>query len=135
MSEFAFQITAEAVQYLREHVLSTSGRPLVLTIVPMVSQGEVLERDVGEMNLSQQELDAMATTFADSLSSPTEYRWVVGAVYKDRLPDGNFQLIDGIECFLPEEVRSVVNGRVLGLEKGELQFSPQLEPPNVSVKP
>ena len=134
MSKFTFQITAGAVEYLRKNLLRTSsGDPLVLAIVPEVSQEGALNLDANEVNFSDRELVAMATDFMNSLSSPIELHWVVGGVHKSRLPEGNFRLVDGIECFLPEEVRCVVNGRVLSLQNGELRFDPQLEPPHVKI--
>ena len=134
MSTFTFQITAAAVVHIREHLLQTNtGDQIVLAIAP-VSQGGVLNRDPTDLKFSERELITMASEFAKSVDLPFEFQWAVGGMLKNRLPDGDFQVIDGIECFLPEEVKTVVNGRVLSLEKGELRFDPPLEPPKVEIE-
>jgi hypothetical protein len=134
MSKFTFQITAEAVDYIRKYLLQTSAGDQIVLVIAPVSHGGVLNIDPNDLNFSKRELIAMATEFAKSLPLPIEFRWVVSGMHKNRLPDGDFRVVDGIECFLPEEVRSVVNGRVLRLESGELRFDPQLEPPNVEIE-
>ena len=132
MSEFAFQISAAAVKYLQEILLATlpGEEPLVLCVSPYAAQGRTLDLDPVELtNLSHEELTKMGLNFANSLSTPIEMCWEVGGMRRSRLPAADFRLIDGIECFLPEEIRPVLNGRTLQFENGELRFEPELVPP------
>ena len=123
-----FQISAEAVQFIRRFLLRRDGgEPVVLTIASM-TRSQLMEVDP-EIKLSEQELTRLARKQLDSLPSPLELHWSVGATRKSRLPKEHMFVIDGIECFLPPDVRTVVEGRILRVENGELVFDPQLEPP------
>jgi hypothetical protein len=129
MDKLDFQISAEAVQYLRRYLLRGDGsEPVVLTIAP-TTRAQLMEFDPEKIELSQQELEKLAKEHLDSLPSPLELHWSVGASRKSRLPKEDMLMINGIECFLPSDVRSVIKGRVLRVENGELVFDPRLEPP------
>src|SRR5262245_18848256 len=104
-----------------------------MTIVPMTPAKIMSSVDP---KLSYHELTAMAKKHFKSLSSPTEpsspieLEWVVGGMQRSNLPPGGKIVpIDGIECFLPDEMRSVINGRVLQLKLGQPVFDPELDPP------
>ena len=134
MNKLDFQIAADATEYLRKYLLpSDTGESLVLTIVPM-TPAKILARI--DPKLSYNELVAMAKEHFESLSSstelssPIELEWVVGGMQRSNLPPAaEIVLIDGIKCFLPDEVRALVNGRVLRLRLGQLAFDPELDPP------
>ena len=128
MDKWDFRIAADAAEYLRKYLLrSDTGESLVLTIAPMSSQKEI--SGGVDPKISAQELAALAKKYLESLPSPIELEWIVGGMQRSRLPAVEISLIDGIECFFPDEVRSVVNGRVLRLRLGQLVFDPELDPP------
>lgn len=130
MDKFNFRVTSKAAEYLREHVLRTkTGELFVLTIAPLSRQQKTLSVGDRDKKLSQQQLEAMAKEFQTSLSSPVTFEWVIGGMLKSRLPGEEFVTIDGIECFFPDEVKSVLNGRVLRLKRKKLVFDPDLDPP------
>lgn len=129
MDKLDFQISAEAVQYLRSHLLlGDGGEPVVLTIAPTTCP-QIMDFDPKEIETSEQELGALANKHLDSLPSPVELQWSIGATRKSRLPKQDMFVIDGIECFLPQDVQSVIKGRVLRVENGRLVFDPRLDPP------
>jgi hypothetical protein len=130
MERFDFHIADDAGEYLRNVLLRTAtGEPLVLVIAPLSSQRSMLRLRESDRNLSDKELAKRARAFLSSLPSPVNFQWVVGGMHKNRLSGEKTSFVDGIECFLPDEVRSVVNGRVLRLRNGELVFEPELDPP------
>jgi hypothetical protein len=135
MEKFDFRIANDAAEYLRNVLLRTAtGESLVLAIAPLSSQHSTLKFRQSDRNLSDKELAECARAFLSSLSSPVKFHWVVGGMHKSRLSGEKTSFIDGIECFLPDEVRSVVNGRVLRLRNGELVFEPELDlPPSLSL--
>jgi len=134
VNKLDFRIAGDAAEYLRKYLLrSDTGESLVLMIVPMTPAKMLASVDP---KLSYHELAAMAKEHFESLSSPSELsspielEWVVGAMQRSNLPGAaETVLIDGIECFFPDEVRSVLKGRVLQLRLGQLVFDPALDPP------
>jgi hypothetical protein len=131
MDELDFRIAPDAAEYLRKYLLrSDTGESLVLTIAPMSSQKEILGGV--DPKISHQELAALAKEYLQSLPSPIKLEWIVGGMQRSRLPVVQISLIDGIECFFPDEVRSAVNGRVLRLKLGQLVFDPELDPPSLA---
>jgi hypothetical protein len=130
MKKFDFRIANDAAEYLRNVLLRTAtGESLVLAIAPVSSQKSTLKFRESDLNLSDKELAERARSFLSSLSSPVKFHWVVGGVHKSRLSGEETSFVNGIECFLPDEIRPVVNGRVLRLQNGELVFEPELDPP------
>jgi hypothetical protein len=130
MKQFNFRIAADAAEYLQKHLLRTAtGDLLVLTIAPLSSQQKAIRLNSGDPEVSKEELTKAAKEYLTSLSSPVALDWVLGGVHRSRVPQKQLLLIDGIECFFPKEIRSVVNDRVLLLRNGELVFDPDLDPP------
>ena len=135
MEKFDFRISDDAAEYLRNVLLRTeTGESLVLAIAPLSSQRSILKLSESDLDLPDKELAERARASLTPMSSPAKFEWVVGGVYKSRLSGEKTSFIDGIECFLPDEVRSVINGRVLRLRNGELVFEPELDlPPSLSL--
>lgn len=130
MDNFHFRISSEAVEYLKNNVLLRVGsEAVVLTIAP-TSNAERLDLDPDKLKLSEEEIAALARAYLHSHSSSGELQWTLGATRKSRLPKKDMFVIDGIECFLPKEVRSAINGRVLRFENGDLVFDPKLDRPS-----
>jgi hypothetical protein len=136
MSKFDFRIAAEAVEYLKKNLLVTDmGESLVLTVAPHSSRQKFLSSPGNGPDFSDEKVGALAKDFIKSLSSPVGFDWVVGGMRKSRLPEQELLPIDGIECFFPDDVRSVINGRVLRLRDGELVFDPELKaPPSLPLR-
>ncbi len=44
-----------------------------------------------------------------------------------RLPPDDIYIVNGIKCYLPDEVRNMVEGHEVVLQNGRLQFEPKLE--------
>jgi hypothetical protein len=131
MDKLDFRIAAEAVDFLRRFLsYAGTGEALVLTISPQLGQGKTLNVARNDAKFSDDELAVLATDFLASLPSTVQLHWTIGAMRKSRLPGQEFVLIDGIECFIPDELKSVVDGRVLRLRNGELVFDPELDPPS-----
>src|SRR5258706_3155659 len=112
MGKLDFQISEDAAEYIRKYLLRTdSGESLVLVIVAMTPSKK---SDNIDRRLSDHELAALAEEYIKSLPSPIEFEWVVGGMQRSNLPPAaETVLINGIECFFPDEVRPVINGRWL----------------------
>ena len=123
-----FRITPEAVAYIRGTLLhDKTGEAMVFAIAPM-GPAQTLDISLDQIkSLSSEDLYRLATEQVSAIPKPVMFEWVVGGTRRDRLPPEDLRIIDGIECFVPDEVRAVVNGRVLRLEEGELRFLPPLE--------
>lgn len=130
MHKLDFQISAEAIQYLKSNLLAThADEPLVLTIAP-TTHPEIV--DLHRENIEMSELFTIAKRHLSSLPPQFELQWSIGATYKSRLPKQHMFVISGIECFFPPDVQSAIKGRVLRIEHGELVFDPRLDPPAYS---
>jgi hypothetical protein len=134
MDKLDFRISEDAAEYISKYLLRTdSGESPVLTIVATTRSKK---SDDIDRRLSDHELAALAKEYIKSLPSPIEFEWIVGGMQRSSLPPtAETVLIDGIECFFPDEMRSVINGHVLRLRLGQLVFDPELDPPAVSRIP
>jgi hypothetical protein len=122
-----FQITPEAVAYIRGTLLQDKrGEAMVLTIT-MMGPAQALDISLDQMkSLSGEDTHRLAAEQVNAIPKPVMFEWVVGGTQRDRLPPEDLRIVDGIECFVPDELRAVVSGRVLRLEEGELRFLPPL---------
>jgi len=59
---------------------------------------------------------------------PLVSQWTVAGARKSRFPEADIHEIDGVLFYLPHDIAERVNGRVLILKAGVLQFDPPLEP-------
>lgn len=136
MESFDFRITTEAVEFLRKYLLrADSGEELVLTVAPLSTHRDTLGHDDSDPESSYRKLAERAKDYLESLSSPIAFQWVVGGMRKSRLPKEQVLLIDGIQCFFPDEVKVKIGGRVLRLRDGNLVFDPELDPPPNQLLP
>jgi hypothetical protein len=130
MGSLDFRIAADAVEYLRNVLLRTGdGELLVLTVAPTVAHESSPNFDGNVSDISEQALAALARRYLESLPRPVPLRWTVGGMRKSRLSGEKIVVIDGIECFFPDEVLAVIRGRILRLRRNELIFDPELDPP------
>jgi hypothetical protein len=127
MNSFAFIITPEAVQFIRRVLFSNAKEDLVLAIAPE-SDATIIE--LGGKSISHAIEEAVTSAREGQLfSDPSklQYQWVVGASERARFPAEDVFDCNGIPCFLPHEMREIVNGRTLVVQAGELRLVP--EPP------
>lgn len=137
MKKLDFRIADDAAEYLRNVLLrSPDGDSLVLAVAPVSSQYGLVKLADADPRMSDAELAKVAREFLSSVSAPVKFQWMVGAIRKSRVPAGDVAVIDGIECFLPSEMRRLLNGRTLRIRNGELVFEPELQqPPDLARLP
>jgi hypothetical protein len=126
MDPFHFSISAEAVHFFQRLVhAAESDDDLVLTVAP--------ETDAVVFELEKEALDqAIAGMVKDARGRDLrelKFRWTVGASRRSRFPPEDILICDGVSCFIPIEMRPVLNGRTLIVAEGELRIVPDPPPP------
>ena len=125
---FRFSVTPEAAIFIDRVVLANEPRDhYVVTIAPH-TRAEVL--DLVDGSLTQTIVELLRNVQADPRQvDPTtmKFRWVVGASLRARFPPEDIHVFDGVACFVPNEMRPVLDGRTLTLRDSELRIEP--EPP------
>ena len=124
MEGFRFSVAHDAASFISRVVLANeSANDYVVTIAP---QTEAMRLDLTQRSL--------ADTVAELELNPPDlrtmqFRWVVGASRRVRFPAKDVFMCDGIPCFVPEEMRPILNGRTLILADGQLRIEPEPPPP------
>ena len=93
---------------------------VVLGTPPNVARPEVDNR-------SDEDLIKRGRSVLNTLPPKVRVKWTVGLKELDRLPKEDIHVIDGVACYLPEEMIAVVEDRTVVLDEGQLRFDPDLE--------
>jgi hypothetical protein len=120
-----FRVSRAAADYIRQY-WQTPGdvKQLVVVIQAELAQSTVV------MDGSHS-LDAIVDhgrKFFESLPSRLRVRWSIGAAQRNRFPDSDIHVVDGVLFYLPAEMISLIGNRELILDSGELRFEAKLEP-------
>lgn len=124
----ALSLSPDAVEFIR-HLAGGSLEDYVLTIAPHTER-EVLNVAGDDLAEAVQEVLERLPLDRSALRS-MKLVWVLGVSRRSRFPADDVHLIDGVYCFVPHEMRSVVAGRRLVLVEGELRLSPEPDPPEM----
>ena len=65
---------------------------------------------------------------ASSLPSKITVEYAIGIKALARLPAEDIHTVDGIKCYLPNQIIELVGSREIVLDNGKLRFEPRLEP-------
>ncbi len=63
---------------------------------------------------------------AESLPSKILVEYVVGTKELRRLPQEDIYIVNGIKCYLPNQIIKLIGSREIILRKGALRFKPEL---------
>ena len=127
MKKFEFRISREAEVFIRKTVLpENSGGEYVLTISPRTVADRLL---VVNDSIEDSAEEYLKSKLTDLEEGRLELHWSVGASLRSRFPKEDIFTFSGIACFVPDELKTVLNGRTLLLVGKELRFEPELSPP------
>jgi len=65
---------------------------------------------------------------ASSLPSKITVEYAIGTKALARLPANDVHTVEGIKCYLPNQIIELVGSREIVLDNGTLRFEPRLEP-------
>lgn len=71
----------------------------------------------------------------DALPSPVKLKWIVGGDPRDRFPEADIYVVDGVTFYLPEDMIELIGERVLNFDRGMLRFEPELELSEIELPP
>jgi hypothetical protein len=71
----------------------------------------------------------MANWVASADLKTITFHWVVGVSRRERFPAEDILVCNGIPCFIPDEMRPVLNGRSIVLADSRLEIIPAPPPP------
>ena len=119
MDPLHFSISTDAAHFFREFIKAAeSEEDLVMTIAPETG-AIVLEL---EKEALDQAIAEIASEARENGLKKLKFRWTV--------PPEDIHIFDGVPCFVPREMRSVLTGRTLILAGGELRIVPEPPPPH-----
>jgi hypothetical protein len=126
MMNFRFAITPEAAGLFRGLIPSSESiEHYVVTIAPH-SEARVLTVEEGLPEKAIAEILAQIEVHPIDPRA-LKLRWVVGASRRDRFPSED--IVDGVPCFVPQDLQLLLDGRTLTLVDGEFFIEPPPPPP------
>ena len=75
-----------------------------------------------------QEIVDAGRKLASSLPSKIMVEYVIGTKELKRLPQEDVHIVNGIKCYLPDQIIRLIGSREIILDNGKLRFEPKLEP-------
>jgi hypothetical protein len=75
-----------------------------------------------------QEIVKAGSKLASNLPSKIMVEYVIGTKEVDRLPEKDIHVVNGIKCYLPDQIIELIGSREIILEGGMLRFEPRLGP-------
>ena len=128
--DFRFDVTPEAAQFVRRLVeFGETREDFVVTIAPQ-TQSRVIELEGRSHEKVADEIVKDALAGSRAMGSETmELHWVVGVSKRNRFPPEDILVCCGVPCFIPEEMKPILNGRALVLANDELRIEPEPETP------
>ena len=132
MESTRFTVTPEAARFIdRVLLVNRSNKDYVVAIAP---QTDAMMLDLKDGVFTKTDVEKLKKAQTDSLSvdpRKMKFRWVVGVSLRSRFPTEDIFVYDGVSCFVPKEMRSILDGRTLTLNEGELRIEPEPLPPTV----
>jgi hypothetical protein len=121
-----FSISSDAVEFLRQHLLtSRDGRERVIIFF---ESRQVLSKEGSSKFSSLDEALERAFEVAKMGITSEPFSWRVGAQFRDRHRDKELHWIEGIPFVIPRALASLIGCRELILDKTRVRFDPDLEP-------
>lgn len=127
MTSFRFSVTPEAARYfdrIVQMLAKDSPGIYVVTISPHTEPNMV---DLVDGSLAKTVDDMLKKVHADPRivdPSTMKFQWGVGIGLGTRFPPEDIIVCNGVPCFIPREIMSVLDGRSLALVDNELRIDP-----------
>ena len=100
---------------------------LVVSELVLGTSPEILEGDDWDKRPFQEIIDA-GRKLVESLPSRISIRYVIGTKELSRFPHEDVHVVDGVKCYLPKDMLTIIGKRTIVLDDHELRFEPRLEP-------
>ena len=128
--DFRFDVAPDAARFV-ERLMRFGGADgdLVVTIAP---QTEARVFELGEKaheEIAQEIVKEALAEFHAVDSNAMKFHWVVGVSRRSRFPAEDILVCGGVPCFIPEEMKPILNGRALIVANDELRIEPEPQAP------
>lgn len=125
-----FRISPAAADFIKSKFRRESEEKALVVVGVVV--GTV--RDLDDRTPIEEVAEMGSETIRD-LPSRITVAYQINTTDLKRLPQEDIYVVDGIKCYLPEDIRKIVDSREVVLKNGRLQFEPKLEPREVQRDP
>ena len=132
MGDFHFSISQEAKRFIQRLLpVGETADQFVVTMAPTT------EATTWSLENSSIEQVVAEIRKAAAAADPTKmkYRWEVGVSRRSRFPPEDIFSCDGVPCFIPNELKAVLDGRALVVSENQLRIQPEPTSPNPLASP
>jgi hypothetical protein len=127
----SLRITPAAAEFIRK-MLNDASEESVLVIAGVIRGTRKTFSGDEWKALAPGEILQMARTAVGNLPAKLFVDYYVGTKALGRVVSENVHVIEGIKCYLPEEMIAILGDREIVLNNGVLQFEPQLVPVEIN---
>jgi hypothetical protein len=127
MDDFHFSISEDAKRFIQRLMpVGETSDQFVLTVAPTTEattwslENSSIEQVTAEIKKAAAGTDPRKMT----------YRWEVGVSRRSRFPPEDIFSCDGVVCFIPKELKAVLDGRALVVSENQLRIHPEPISPN-----